>query len=356
MRTEAQRRIGDLYPQIEITVEMVRNRPDLKPLIGRKLPVIAWLWARTVKSPNPAFSHVEVPLASNFLLRVDTGKEVYVQPLVERDSYQFTIKLGTPSEGAKNGTKAEGRGSNFRCIVSDVPISGDYIKAEGQAGRMGARLIAVVAEGERGRVYLAPTVEMEAIARKAKPTWKPSGDIPARLTGGTCVPYGLKEWGDLFTPRQLTALTTFSDLVMEAQETIRRDAVAASVHDDRKSLESGGMGATAYAEAVRVYLAFQIDQLANHLSTLCAWHVNNEQLKNTFARQSLPMTWDFAETNPFSTSTGSLIRWPAAIQLPVRAQISFSFRLHHGDDRTAGLASGSPPPRVLESHHHRTRE
>jgi len=306
MREEAQKRIGHLYPPVKITAEMAKERPDLKPLVGQKLTVIVWIWARTVRSPNPAFAHVEVPLAANFLLRVDTGNEVYVQPVVKGEHYSFRIKVGTPSADVKNGTKAEGRGSNFRCIVSDAPISGDYIKAEGEAGRLGAKLMAVVAEGTRGRVYLAPTEEMESLALSAKPTWKPSGDVPARLTGGTCVPYGLKEWGDLFTSRQLVALTTFGDLVVELQKRIESSAVSCGMSADETGLESGGGAARAYAEAIRVFLSFQIDQLTNHLSTICAWHVNNEQLKNTFARQSLPMTWDFAEVNPFSTSTGSL--------------------------------------------------
>ena len=226
--------------------------------------------------------------------------------MVNGDKYHFRVKVGTPSADVKNGTKAGGRGSNFHCILSDAPISGDYIKAEGQAGRLGAKLMAVVAEGTRGRVYLSPTIEMEAIARSAEAIWKPTGDVPARLTGGTCVPYGLKEWGDLFSSRQLVALTTFGTIIGELQKRITHDALARGISDDQRGLESGGEGAHAYAEAIRVYLAFQIDQLTNHLSTICAWHVNNEQLKNTFARQSLPMTWDFAETNPFSTSTGSL--------------------------------------------------
>jgi putative DNA methylase len=285
---------------------MAKERPDLKPLVGQKLTVIVYIWARTVKSPNPAFAHVEVPLAANFFLRVDAGKEVFVQPVVKGEHYSFSIKVGTPSADVKNGTKAEGRGSNFRCLVSDAPISGDYIKAEGEAGRLGAKLMAVVAEGTRGRVYLSPTAEMEGLALGAKPTWKPSGDVPARLTGGTCVPYGLKEWGDLFTSRQLVALTTLGDLVGELQNRIQSAAASCGMASEDVGLESGGGSARAYAEAIRVFLSFQIDQLTNHLSTICAWHVNNEQLKNTFARQSLPMTWDFAEVNPFSTSTGSL--------------------------------------------------
>ena len=189
MRDEAERRIGHLYPPVEITPEMVRERPDLKPYRGRKLTVIAWLWARTVKSPNPAFADVDVPLASTFMLSTKQGKEAYVEPVVEGRGYRFAVKVGVPpdSDGAKAGTKLS-RGANFRCMMSGSPVAGDYIKAEGQAKRMRARLMAIVVEGDRGRVYLAPTPEHEETARIANPDWRPDGDVPARLTGGTCVP------------------------------------------------------------------------------------------------------------------------------------------------------------------------
>ena len=321
MRAEAEKRIGHLYPKIEVTAAMVAERPDLKPLLGQKLTVIAWLWARTVKSPNPAFSHAEVPLTSTFVLSSKAGKEAYVEAVVEGDTYRFTVKVGTPPESADNGTKASGRGANFVCVLSQTPIGGDYIKAEGQAKRMGARLMSVVAEGVRGRVYLSPTTEQEILARQAQPTWKPSGDVPARLTGGTCVPYGLKEWGDLFTPRQLVALTTFSDLVAEAIEHCRLDALAAWSLDDNLQknqgnaalridhdlpLEKVGDGATAYAQAVGVYLAFAISKVANIGSSIASWMNDRGAFRETFARQAIPMVWDFAESNPFADAGGSL--------------------------------------------------
>ena len=261
MRDEAEKRIGHLYPPVEITPAVVAERPDLKPYTGRKLTVIAWLWARTVKSPNPAFADVDVPLASTFMLSTKKGKEAYVEPVVAGRGYRFAVKVGAPPDpdAAKTGIKLS-RGANFRCLMSGTPIAGDYIKAEGQAKRMGARLMAIVAEGDRGRVYLAPAVEHEETARKAMPEWQPDGDVPARLTGGTCVPYGLSTWGNLFTSRQLVALTTFSDLVEEATERVRHDAAAAGLPDDGRPLRDGGAGAAAYAEAVALYLGLGISR------------------------------------------------------------------------------------------------
>ena len=305
MREEAEKRIGHLYPKVEVSEEMVAERSDLERYKGRELTVIAWLWARTVKSPNPAFADVEVPLASTFMLSTKTGKEAYVEPVIEGRGYRFTVKVGKPpdTDAAKAGTKLS-RGS-FRCLMSGSPIEGDYIKAEGQAKRMDARLMAVVAEGDRGRVYLAPTAEHEETAGKAMPEWRPEGNVPARLTGGTCVPYGLSTWADLFTPRQLVALTTFSDLVTEARARVERDAIVAGLPDDSTPLRDGGTGATAYAEAVGVYLALLINQVANHSSSMCGWNNVNTQMRSVFARQAIPMVWDYAESNLFCESSGS---------------------------------------------------
>lgn len=302
MCDEAHKRIGHLYPPIEITAEMAKDRPDLRPLIGKRLTVIAWLWARTVKSPNPAFRHVDIPLASTFILSSKEGKESYVQAVVEGDHYRFIVKVGKPPKEAKEGTKAVGRGANFRCVLSDTPIDGNYIKAEGQAGRMGTKLMAVVAEGARGRVYLAPTQEQEDAAQQARPTWKPTGNVPARLTGGTCVPYGLTEWGDLFTPRQLVALTTFSDLVGEAIAKVKADA-STDLPENGPSLDAGGTSTMAYAEAVCVYLSFAINRVADYGSSLATWRPKDNAMRSTLASQAIPMAYDFAEGSPFAKSS-----------------------------------------------------
>jgi putative DNA methylase len=305
MREEAEKRIGHLYPAVEITSEMARVRPDLKALIGRKLTVIAWLWARTVKSPNPAFLHVDVPLASSFVLSTKAGKEAYVEPVVEGSEYRFFVKVGKPKDGSsKDGTKIA-RGANFRCLMSGTPISGDYIKAEGRSDRMGARLMAVIAEGDKGRVYLSPTPEVEDVANSAKPSWIPDTPLPDDPRNFWTVSYGLDCIGDLFTARQLVALTTFSDLAKEAAEYIAKDAVRAGWPDDDVALAEGGTGARAYAEGTAVYLSFLVSQVANHSSTVCGWNSANSQMRSVFARQSIPMVWDYAESNPFSDSSGS---------------------------------------------------
>ena len=305
MRDQAEKRIGHLYPNVEVSEEMVAERFDLERYKGRKLTVIAWLWARTVKSPNPAFADVEVPLASSFMLSTKKGKEAYVEPVIEGRGYRFTVKVGKPpdTDAAKAGTKLS-RGANFRCLMSGSPITGDYIKAEGQAKRMGARPMAVVAEGDRGRVYLAPTAEHEETAGKAMPEWRPEGNVPARLTGGTCVPYGLSTWADLFTPRQLVAMTTFSDLVTEARARVERDAIVAGLPDDNTLLRDGGTGASAYAEAVGMYLGVALSRLADICNALCRWEVTKTQVRNLFGRQAIPMVWDFAENNVFGDSAG----------------------------------------------------
>ena len=304
MRAEAEKRIGHLYPKIEVTASMVAERPDLKPLLGQKLTVIAWLWARTVKSPNPAFSHAEVPLASSFVLSSKDGKEVYVEPVVEGDRYRFAVKTGTPPEEAKNGTKLA-RGANFRCILSGSPIEQTHIRGEFVAKRAGERIMAIVAEGKGSRVYISPTEEHEVIARQAVPEWKPEQPMEQRskdLLSGRG--YGFTQWHELFTPRQLVALTTFSELVHEAIEKCRQDAVTAGQSDDGQSLEKSGAGATAYSQAVGVYLGLAVSKMSDAQSSLCRWKPTMDQSIATFGRQALPMVWDYSEANAFCGMAG----------------------------------------------------
>jgi len=335
MRDEAEKRIGHLYPKVQVirnadgsyrhaTPEDLQN-PKSKI---ENLTVIAWLWARTVKSPNPAFADVEVPLATTFILSKKAGREAYVEPVIEGRDYRFTVKVGKPPQNAENGTKVGGSGSSFLCLMSGTPMPFDYLRAEAKAGRMGARLMAIVAEGDRGRVYLAPTPEHEAIAASAQPQDTPETDLPAKALGFRVQEYGMTKWRDLFTSRQLVALTTFSDLVQEARERVLQDALAAGLPDDGKPLAEGGTGAQAYADAVAVYLASGVSRLANRLATICIWNRIRETIEQVFARQAIPMTWDFSEANTFSDSTGG---WTGSLEwIPEVLEV-----LPHG---TAGAA------------------
>lgn len=299
LRELAFQRIGHLYPNVTLPAAYGG---------GEAVP-IAWIWSRTVPSPDPAFAGAQVPIASSFLLSAKPGKEVWIQPVIDKAAKTVSFEIrrgGTKAElaKAKEGTKA-GRGANFRCLLSDTAITPDYVKAMGRTGRMGQVLMAVVAEGNNGRAYAAPSPEQERAALSAIPAWKPTTSLPNDPRNFWTVDYGLTTFGDLFTDRQLAALTTFSDLVHDVRTMVENDALVSGMANDPCRLSDGGTGAKAYAEAVGVYLGFLTGQLANHCSTICGWNAPNQQMRSTFARQAIPMTWDFAEVNVFSTSSGS---------------------------------------------------
>lgn len=309
MREEAFKRIGHLYPKVKITEEMIAERPDLKAYQGVELTVIAWLWARTVKSPNPAFSHVDVPLARSFVLSSKKGKEAWVEPVIVDGNYRFKVRAGKMPKGAIEGTVVRTGGT---CILSQSAMPFTHIRAEGKAGKLSERLMAIVAEGKGGRVYFSPTEDMINIAATAKPDWKPEHSLPVNPRDFKTPNYGMNSFGDLFTPRQLVALTTFSDLVQEARNKVITDAKAAGMIDDGLGIDAGGKGATAYGDALAVYLGFGVDRASDAWSSIASWTSQRDTIRNTFARQALPMVWDFAEVNPFSESTGhfgSGINW-----------------------------------------------
>lgn len=318
MREEAASQIGHLYPTVQITKAMAAERKDLDPYVGQELTVIAWLWARTVASPDPMMRGMHVPLASSFVLSSKKGKEAIVVPDVDRMGrlYSFKVKTSRITSDdltrARAGTKA-GRGSNFTCLVSGAPISSSHVKGEGRAGQMGVRLMAVVAEGTRTRVYLEPTREMEETARNAEPNWRPEQELPKNPRWFSPPDYGMPMYSNLFTDRQLVALTTFSDLVSEVRKKVLSEAqnaaeedspAAAWLHDDAR-LADGGTGVQAYADALVTYLGLCVSRQANRSSNLNFWDPGGAKIQQVFARQALPMVWDFCEANPFSDSSGN---------------------------------------------------
>lgn len=315
MRDEAERRIGYLYPKVTLSQEHG----------GDEATVIAWLWVRAVTCPNPACG-AQMPLASKWWLSKKKDKEAWVEVVVDHNvmppAVHFSVKSdqrGEPQDGtiSRNGAK---------CIVCGIPVGLEYIRSEGKAGRIGVQLVAIVAEGQHGRVYLAPTEAHIAIAATARPVWKPEELVTTPSHDVDRLPmYGMYRWGDAFTPRQLVTLNTFSDLVQEARERALVDSRYTHFSDDERRLRDGGVGAVAYADALAVYLAIAIDRLADRNSIICSWDVTRDSMRNTFARQAIPMVWDFAEANPFSESTGNFygaVDWVAEVieMVPCYAQ------------------------------------
>lgn len=298
MREKAWERIGHLYPKVDLPKEYG----------GGKATVIAWLWARTVPSPDPAFSDVHVPLISSFVLSSKAGKEVLLDPIVDKaaKTITYSIRLGgtkTDIETALGGTTA-GQRQAFRCIISGDAIPYDHIRKAGRSGQMGQTLIAVVVSGKGGRFFIAPTAEQEDLARSAEPVWRPETILPDNPRDFKTPSYGLTTFGDLFTDRQLVALNTYSALVHEAKLQIEADATVAGLQGDHIPLRDGGRGAKAYSEAVSVYLSFGISRLADISNSLCVWSSSANQAVHLFGRQAIPMVWSFAETGLFSEMAG----------------------------------------------------
>ena len=295
MREEAFKRIGHLYPEVELPKEQG----------GGNATVIAWLWARTVQCPNPACG-ARMPLVRSLDLSTKKGKRAWVEPVVDRSvqppKVSFTVHMGD-GKGEPGTVNRKGG----RCLCCETPVPFPHIRAEGKAGRMGEQLMAVVAEGHRGRVYVSPTKEMEELAVQTSPNEPPESLLPEKALGFRIQQYGMIKHKHLFTPRQLVALTTFSDLVQEARARVIEDARQTGWPDDGTGFNDGGTGATAYGDAVAVYLAFAVDKAADYGSTICSWISGGQTMRNTFGRQAIPMVWDFAESNTLLTSTGSYI-------------------------------------------------
>lgn len=311
MKQEAYKHIGHLYPKVKVPKEQG----------GGEATVIAWIWARTVKCPNPACG-CEMPLASSFVLSTKKGKEAWIEPVVDGKDISYVVHNGKYPASMENGTK-QGKKAKFCCPVCKAGlVSGDYADDEANSGRMGSVLMAIVAEGKNGRVYLSANATETKNLQSEIYRYYEVNEIDNKVSHAQCRGtfasnaqgryYGFHEFKDYFTHRQLIALTTFSELVSEAQAKAEADAVAAGMKNDHLPLRNGGDGARAYGEAVGVYLAFVISKLADRGSTICSWDSSREGLRNTFGRQAIPMTWDYSEGNPFSGSSGcfdNMLEW-----------------------------------------------
>ncbi|SNT38559.1 DUF1156 domain-containing protein [Rhodococcoides kyotonense] len=290
MRDEAEKRIGHLYPKATLSD-------------GSKATVIGWVWARTVVCPNPE-CRIKMPLSSKWWLGKKKGKEAYLVPVVEGKSVRFLIGSDprTAPSAQNDGTVGRTGAICVRCATS---VGFDYIREESRAGRMGSQLMATVAEGNRRRVYLEATDDQLSAADLPRPENAPIGKLPDQALGFRVKAYGMDDYSDLFTARQLIALTTLSDLVAEVRAVVLRDALAGGLPES-VSLDKGGAGADAYADAVATYLGLAVSRYTNFQNSLCQWRpdAGKEQVGHLFARQAIPMVWDYAEASILSNSAG----------------------------------------------------
>lgn len=331
MRDEAERRIGHLYPKV-------------KAPGGTEHTVIAWKWARTVTSPNPA-NPIEVPLVNSWWLSKKKGREAWVRATVRDGQVHYeVVHDANGPKGVEDGTRV-GRGGY--AVGDRTPITADYIKEEGVNHRLGEHLLAVVAEGRKGRLYVSPNQAHVVASQVDCPKDVPSETLPYDPRNLWTPAYGLTKFSDLFTNRQLVALTTFSDLVGEARQRVLEDALAAGM-EEGDSLEAGGAGARAYADAIATYLALAVSRSTDYCNSLTSWNSSRDGLRNLFSRQAIPMVWDFAEANPFSSSSGNFfgqVEWIAEVVERLPADSAGNARQLSADARDyTGLVVSTDPP------------
>ena len=294
---EAEKCIGYLYPKALLPKEHGE----------KKSAILAWLWARTIKCPNPACA-AQMPLIHSFVIATKKKKKVWARPIVDRvkRKVRFKIEVGgsTLPEGSVNRRGA-------RCIICCEPVSFDYVRTEGQSGRVGKQLMAMVAESNQGRVYLDPSNEHVLMAEKACPDWTPDTQLPEKALGFNVQSYGITKHSYLFTQRQLVALTNFCDIIGKAQEKIKQDAIKARFLNNDVPLHAGGKHAHAYSEAIVTYLTCALSRLASYNNNICRWNERGGSIAQIFSRQAISMMWNFIESNPLEKMSGN---WIGAVE------------------------------------------
>lgn len=318
----------------EWLMEQAKERlKDIYPNEREGVPA-AWIWARTVKCPNPACG-CQMPLVSSYVINGKPGREAWAEPVATDGKITFNVHTGKcPSD--KETNKFRNYGARFICPICGEITADEYVKQQGLNHELGAQMMAVILDTPTGREYKAPTEIQEAAAMISIPDNIPHGEIPDNAHWFSPPGFGIKEYSELFSPRQLTMLTTFCDLLLDVQDKAASDALAAGMSPEGGSLSDGGRGALAYGQAISVYLAFVIDKMADRNTTVCSWNSSGGNPRATFGRQAIPMVWNYSEGNPFSTITGnfrtSLKNIVTAIkELPCGSEV----KVFHGDAVTA---------------------
>lgn len=295
IRSRAIEKIGVSYPKIAL----------LKENGGRDANIIAWLWARTVASPNPVTSGAHVPLVSTYWLSSKKGGERWLKPIIDTKAYTYHFEIGTglPSNRAQTSAGTQIGRTGFRCIFTDTIIPFDYIRQEAINGRMQCKMIAVVAETQYGRVYLPANDDQQKIALQVTPDGYPDTDIPEHALGFRVQNYGIRKHWQLFSSRQLMAMTTFSDLIRDVATDINTDALQAGLSVNE---------ANDYANSIVTFLALALDRCADFNNSLCRWKPSGQQSMQLFGRQVIPMVWNYCEPNILGEKA---VCWKTAVNI-----------------------------------------
>ena len=289
-------KIGHLYPKVKY------NDSDGQE---QEASVIAWLWARSVKCPNP-ICNVDVPLVHSFDLMVKKGKEYHVEV-----DYLTDHKLHFSVHKGKSKTAGTVDRKGAVCPCCGEPIKFEYVREKSCKKLLEPKLMAIVAESPSGRLYLSPDSFQAKAGIVDRPFNVPEGNLTLYPRNLNTPAYGYDSFDKLFCNRQLVLLTTLCETLQELRKIIIKDSKDV-IEDGGVSLADGGSGAAAYAEAILVYLSFVIDKTADYNSSFCSWDSSLGKIRNVFGRQAIPMVWDYAEANPFSDSTGSMgnmLKW-----------------------------------------------
>ena len=292
MRDEAYKRIGHLYPKVQL--------PE-----GGEATVIAWLWARTVPCPNPACG-VRMPLIRTFQLSKKKGNEHWTRPVVDRKAKSISFVVQDHEGGVPSGGTVSRKGAVCLACQTAAPLT--YVRERGRAGELGEQMIGIVAAGDRKRLFLSPEQEHVHAALAAEPAWCPVGSLPDQNTKAISLrSYGMTQWNELFTQRQLTGLTTFSTLLFEIHNRLR------SVGENE-----------AYSDAICTYLSLVVGRASASGNNFSKWQNAGDFVSGVFSRQAISMIWDFSEANFFSNATqnwSAQVEWVAKVieRLPADA-------------------------------------
>ena len=277
MQSLAQDKIGDLYP--DITVDSSKYSPS------------AYIWARTVPCPDPAFSGLMTPLIRSFSISSKKGKRIWLEPQKSQSGIDFIVKK-EPLDRFSSLRAPSVSKSGGECLISGAALPLNYIREMAEGGRMGAQLAAIVCDPSSGRTAFSVTDAAPPQISQDLLRSVPSIPLPEKALGFRVQLYGMHDFKEIFSSRQQLCLQTFSGLIPQIRN---------SVANDFREKHQGKYDADLYASTVCRYLQMAISKLADYNNTISCWNQNNMNVTHLFTKHAIPMSWDYCEVNPFSS-------------------------------------------------------